>query len=201
MRKKTRVLCINGSYRDDGISDQAVAAAVEALKDAGADVETISLRDHDIEFCRNCRSCAQQAGDAPGQCVLHDGMREIVEKIEKADAYILAAPTNFGSVTAIFKRFMERLVVYGYWPWGAHAPKYRKDKQARKRALLISSCAAPGLLGRFTYGTGKQLKVTARLIGADPVGMLFTGLVAARPDTRLPRRASHRARALAKKLV
>jgi len=47
-------------------------------------------------------------------------------------------PFNFYSVTAIFKRFMERLVVYAYWPWRSHAPKLRR-KKATKRAILIGS--------------------------------------------------------------
>lgn len=103
-------------------------------------------------------------------------MRELVRKIETADGYILASPTNFYSVTAIFKRFMERLVVYAYWPWGAHAPKFRKRKAAKK-AMLIASSAAPGLMGRLFYTTLKQLKMTAKTIGAKPVGSIFIGLM------------------------
>ncbi|HID49505.1 MAG TPA: flavodoxin family protein, partial [Chromatiales bacterium] len=121
-----RILAINGSYRDDGITDQSVTILTDTLKKAGADVEIILLRGYPIEFCLNCRECTQQPGEAPGQCVQHDGMQALVNKIEAADAFILASPTNFGSVTAIFKRFMERLVVYAYWPWEMNAPQYRK---------------------------------------------------------------------------
>ena len=131
----TRILSINGSYRDDGITDQAVDTAVRVLRASGAEVETIRLREHQIEFCLNCRACTQEPGESPGQCVHDDGMRELREKIEQADAYILAAPTNLGSVTAVFKRFMERLIVYAYWPWGVHAPVFRKAKSAKKKAI------------------------------------------------------------------
>ena len=93
-------------------------------------------------------------------------MQELIDKIERADCYILAAPTNFGSVTAIFKRFMERLAVYAYWPWDINGPQYRKAQAPKKKALLVSSCAAPGILGRWIFGTDKQLKVTAKTIGA-----------------------------------
>ncbi len=201
MSQTTRVLAINGSYRDDGITDQAIDAAVNALNLSGAEVETVLLREYEIEFCLNCRACTQEPGENPGQCVHDDRMRELIEKIEQADGYILAAPTNMGSVTAIFKRFMERLTVYGYWPWGAPAPVYRKAKVPKKKALLISSCAAPGLMGRWLLGTNKQLKMTARTIGAESVGTLFTGLVAGAADTRLPVRARRRAETLAKKLL
>lgn len=201
MTQATRVLSINGSYRDDGITDQAVEAVARALSESGAEVETIALRDYPVEFCLNCRSCTQEPGEAPGRCVHDDGMRELVEKIERADAYILAAPTNFDSVTAIFKRFLERLMVYGYWPWGAPAPRDRKAGLPKKKAILISSSAAPGLMGRWLFQSAKQLKMTARLIGAKPIGTLFTGLIAGAPDTRYPERMRHKAEVLARKLI
>ncbi|MGI9233883.1 MAG: flavodoxin family protein [Woeseiaceae bacterium] len=200
MSHAARVLSINGSYRDDGITDQAIDLAVRALRESGAEVQTIELRNYPIEFCLNCRACTQDPGDAPGRCVHDDGMRKLVEKIELADAYILAAPTNFDSVTAIFKRFMERLVVYAYWPWGAPAPKFRKAGLPKKRAMLISSSAAPGLMGRWFFQSAKQLNMTAKVMGARSVGTLFTGLIAGEPDTRLPRRVRRKALALASKL-
>jgi len=196
-----RVLAINGSYRDDGMTDQAVDAVAGAARAAGAEVEIVVLRDHPIEFCLNCRECTQHPGEAPGECVQHDGMRDLVEKIELADAYILASPTNFSSVTAIFKRFMERLVVYAYWPWDMNAPKFRKADVPKKPALLISSCAAPGLMGRWIYSTRNQLRMTARTIGARPVGTLFTGLVSRDPHPELPVRVRARAASLAMKLI
>ncbi len=101
-----KILAINGSYRDDGITDQAVEALVWAIKSADAEVELILLREYPIEFCLNCRECTQQAGNLPGKCVQHDGMEALINKIEQADSFILASPTNLGSVTAIFKRFM-----------------------------------------------------------------------------------------------
>jgi multimeric flavodoxin WrbA len=195
-----KILAINGSYRDDGITDQAVNLLVQALRDNGAEVEVVLLREYHIEFCLNCRECTQQPGDSPGICVQHDGMQALVNKIEQADAYIFAAPTNFGSVTALFKRFMERLVVYGYWPWGAHAPVFRKAKLPKKKAILVSSCAAPGFIGRWIYGTHKQLNVTAQTVGAKAVATLFTGLVSGEPHARLPERVQARLKKLAEKI-
>ncbi|MBT8441608.1 MAG: flavodoxin family protein [Gammaproteobacteria bacterium] len=201
MAAQTRILAINGSYRDDGITDQALAVAVEALQSSGVDVETVLLREQHIEFCLNCRACTQEPGEKPGHCVLDDGMHGLIGKIEQADAYILAAPTNFGSVTAVFKRFMERLIVYGHWPWGTPAPKMRKAKAPKKKALLISSCAAPGFLGRLLYNTPKQLKIAAQTIGAEPVGMITTGLISQEADAKLPDKTRQRVKTLATRLT
>ena len=201
MTEKRKILAINGSYRDGGITDQAVDKVLENLQALNVDVEHIKLRDHPIEFCLNCRQCMQQPGDAPGTCVHNDGMAELIRKIEAADGFVLAAPTNFYSVTAIFKRFMERLAVYGYWPWGKPAPEFRRAKMQKKPAIIVSSCAAPALMGRLTYGTNKNLKVAAETIGAKVVGSMVTGLVSREPEPGLPKRALRRARTLAPKLV
>jgi multimeric flavodoxin WrbA len=197
----SKILAINGSYRHDGITEQVLEAAAEAVRASGAEIETVSLREYPVGFCLNCRECTQHPGTAPGRCVQHDGMQELVDKIEGADGYIFASPTNFGSVTAVFKRFMERLVVYAYWPWDRDVPELRKAKAPKKKALLISSCAAPGIVGRWLYGTQKQLKMTAKTIGADTVGALSIGLIAKEAHPRLSQRVQARAKTLAARLV
>lgn len=199
--KGKRILAINGSYRDDGITDQAVGEILNEAAVLGAVVEHVRLRDYPIEFCINCRECMQLPGEAPGKCVLNDGMAELITKIEQADAFVLAAPTNFYTVTALFKRFMERLSPFGYWPWGVPAPAYRKAQSAKKPTVIISSCAAPGLLGRLTYGTHQALKVAARTMGGKVVGRMFAGLAAREPAQALPPQASRKARSLAPRLA
>jgi putative NADPH-quinone reductase len=199
--KQSRVLIINGSYREGGFTDQAVAAASGALHEAGADTRAVDLRDYPIEFCTNCRECALEPGSAPGRCVLDDGMQKLIDEIEASDALVLAAPTNFGSVTAIFKRFMERLMPYAYWPPERPWPVYRKAGEPRSKALLISSSAAPAWLGRWVFGSVRQLEMTAKLLGAKPVGRLFTGHAANPGDRTLPAGSVDDARRLARRLL
>ena len=201
MNEKRKILAINGSYRDGGVTDQAVSGILEALQAADVDIEHIKLRNYPIDFCLNCRECMQQPGDAPGRCVLDDGMADLVKKIEEADGYVLAAPTNFSSATAIFKRFSERLAVYGYWPWGAPAPVFRKAKTPKKPTVIISSCAVPGLLGRFTYVTNRNLKIAAKTIGGKVVGSMVTGLVSQKRNPDLPMRARQRLKSMVPRLV
>jgi len=196
-----KILAINGSYREDGLTDQTVEALAQSLVTAGAEIEIIFLRKYPIEFCLNCRACTQNPGARPWECVHHDGMQELIRKIEQADCFILAAPTNMGSVTAIFKRFMERLVVYAYWSWNMNGPQYRKAQAPKKKAILVSSCAAPGFLGRWFFGTNKQLKMTAKLIGAEIVGSLITGMIAKEQHPKLPEGMRSKIKALAGKLV
>jgi multimeric flavodoxin WrbA len=195
-----RLLAINGTYRPGGTMDQAMAVVCDAARQGGAEVEVVNLRDCPIGFCQNCRHCTQVAGPAPGPCVQDDGMHALIEKIEAADALILASPTNFYSVTALFKRFMERLLVYAYWPWGMPAPKFRKAKSTRK-AILIASSAAPGVAARWFYSTMKQLRVTARTLGARPVGSLSIGLAGQTEHPELDARTRGRIARLVEKLL
>ncbi len=197
----TRLLAINGSYRDDGITDQVVEIMLQVARESGAEAEIVLLRDYPIEFCLNCRECMQAPGEVPGVCVHHDNMQNLVDRIERADAFVLASPTNLGSVTAVFKRFMERLAVYAYWPWGNNAPQFRKSGSLTKKAVLISSCAAPGFIGRWLYASHGQLKMTAKVIGANPVGSMFTGMIAKQPDPRLSPLLRAKAAALTERLL
>lgn len=197
----SKVLAINGSYRDEGMTDQAVEVLAKVLEESGAEVEIILLRDYPVEFCLNCRACTQMAGAAPGVCVLQDKMQALIDKIERADCYILAAPTNFGSVTAVFKRFMERLVCYACWPWEINGPRYRKARAAKKKALLVSSSAAPAILARWFFGTDKQLKMTAKVLGAEVVGSLYTGMIAKQQQPKLVESVRAKIRLLAGRLV
>ena len=132
------------------MTDQAIAEAAAALAGAGAEVEIVNLRDYPIEFCTNCRQCALEPGAAPGRCVIDDGMQTLIERIESADALVLASPTNIGTVTAQFKRFMERLLPYMYWPADKPWPVSRKAGARPRPALLVSSSAAPAFSSRLS---------------------------------------------------
>jgi len=51
------------------------------------------------------------------------------------------------------------------------------------------------------YGTHKQLKMTSKVIGAETVGVLFTGLISNDPHQVLPERVQKKIKNLAEKLL
>ena len=53
---------------------------------------------------------------------------------------------------------------------------------------VLTQILKPGLMGRLFYDTRKQLATTARTIGADTVGTLFSGLIATEEYRKLPDR-------------
>lgn len=195
-----RIVAIVGSYRKDGITERAVAAVLEGARAHGAVTESFSLREKPIEFCTNCRACTQEPGEARGRCTQQDGMEEMLAAVESADAVVLASPVNDYNVTALFRRFMERLLGYAYWPWGQNAPRLRSRKLPRK-AVLVASSAAPGLFIPTATGAARALRLAAHMMGAKPVGHLWIGLIAGEPHAALPIRVRERALRLGEMLA
>jgi len=174
---KPYVLAVIGTYRKNGITDRITDAVLTCAKDAGADTEKIYLVDKEIKYCTNCRACTQKEGSPRDKCVISDDMEEIMDKIDRADSLVFASPMNCGTVTAVMKTFIERLVCYAYWPWGATAPKYRIT-DPDKRAVLISSSAMPAIMARLFTQIIKLLKETAKTVGVKDVKVIFAGLSA-----------------------
>jgi multimeric flavodoxin WrbA len=194
-----KIVAIVGSYRNGGTIDQAVEAILEGARAKGAVTQTVQLRNCHIEFCTNCRHCMQEPGETRGKCLQQDDLEPILAGIESADAVVLGSPVNAFNTTAVFRRFMERLVGYGYWPWGQNAPKAR-TRHRSKRAVLVASAAMPGFMIPYATGAPRALRTTATLLGAKPVGNLWIGLAAHEEHQKLSPRARLRARRLGSRL-
>ncbi len=200
MDGQKRVVAIIGSCRRGRTVDTAVEEILAAAADCGAAVTRIYLRDQAIEFCTNCRACTQREGIPRGACPHADDMDGILDEIERTDALVLASPVNFGTVTAFMKKFLERLICYVFWPWGAAAPKARNSRND-KRAVIVVSSAAPALLTRLMTGTTGILKKAAGLLGAKTVGVLVIGCAALAERRDISAGVRKKARRLGKRLV
>lgn len=196
-----KVVAIIGSYRKGRIIDSAVTEILRGAADSGAETEKIYLTDQHVEFCRNCRECTQTPGDEPGTCVHRDAMRGLLDTCLAADLLILASPVNMGTATAVTKRFLERLAPMAAWPYGQPGPKIRRPSPKPRRAVLVSSSAAPAFLARLNPGAKPVLKYIARLFGAKVVKTLHYGLAAYQRDTALPEKRKREAFALGARLA
>lgn len=193
-----KFVAIVGSYRKGRIIDTAVTEILRGAAASGAETEKIYLIDRHIQFCRNCRECSQVQGDEPGACAVKDDMPALIRACIDADVLIFASPVNCGSATAVSKKFLERLVPLAYWPYGQPGPKYRTLPEKARRAVLVSSSAAPAFLARLpgVGGAGPVLKYMARMFGARVIKKLHYGLAAYKEDTALPEKRRREAFAL-----
>ena len=197
-----KVVGIVGSYRKGRIIDSAVTEILRGARSGGAETEKIYLMDQHIEFCRNCRECTQAPGEQPGRCFHQDDMRSLFQTCLGADVLILASPVNMGSATAITKKFLERLVPLAFWPYGQPAPKTRNPSPKLRRAILVSSSAAPAFVAMLPgVGARPVLKFIAKVLGAKVVKKLHYGLAALEKDTALSEKKKREAFAIGARLA
>ena len=194
------IVAVVGSYRKGGIIDQAVDHVLAAASEHGASTRKIYLLDKRIEFCTNCRCCTQTTGLLPGHCVHQDDMQEMLTELEDAQVVILASPMNFGQVTALMKRFIERMLPYAYWPWGKMIPSVRR-KGKHHKAVLVTSSTMPAFVGRIMTGIFGTLREAANVMGARVAGRLYIGSVGLSSDQQLPEAAIRRARRIGTRIA
>jgi len=194
-----QITAIVGSYHRGGMVETAVDEILAAARERGAEVAKVNLLDVRLEFCTNCQACTQEPGPERGRCTIEDDIGPVFDRIDASDAFVLASPMNFWTVTALMKRFIERTVCYAYWPWRVPAPKPRIRRKT-KRAIVVVSCAAPSWLGP-RRAIVKLMRRTAQLLGARRVTVLLLGLSRHEPGSTLRESARRRARTLGAKLA
>jgi len=105
-----RVVAVCGNYRKGGVTERVMEAVAEGARGAGAQVNILTLRELSFEYCRNCRGCWEPGGTGQpvGDCPIRDDLTPWIERVATADGLVLASPINFGTLTALFKKFQER---------------------------------------------------------------------------------------------
>ena len=108
---------ILGSPRRNGNSAALAARIARGAESVGADVETVFLHDLDISPCRGCDTCKEPGSTG---CVIDDDMQEVYLKLIGADAWVIASPVYWFTMSAQTKIFMDRcyaLTAYGENPF------------------------------------------------------------------------------------
>lgn len=195
-----KILGIVGSYRKNGIIDSLVSETLSSAEALGAITKKMYLLDAHIEFCSNCRQCTQEPGAEPGTCIHFDDVAAILSEWKECDGLVIGAPVNFYNVTAITRRFMERLVCFSYWPWGQPGPEMR-SKIRDKRAVLITASAMPSFMGWIFTGAPRALRLIATTMGAKPIKTIFVGLAAQQKQAMPSEKAIRQAQAAGRQLA
>ena len=91
-----KVVGIVGSLRTDSYSALALQEAINRVKDLGAEVEILDLREMTLPFCDG----GSDYPDYPDVEVLR-------EKVKAADGLILATPEYHGSVSGVLKNALD----------------------------------------------------------------------------------------------
>lgn len=98
-----KVLVITSSFRKGGNSDSLAEAFANGAREAGNEVEIISLADKTIGFCKGCLACGKTQ-----RCMINDDAVEIAEKMKNAETIAFATPVYYYSVSGQLKTMLDR---------------------------------------------------------------------------------------------
>ncbi len=159
--KAKQVLVILGSPRKKGNSSALAARISRGAKSAGAEVETVFLHGLKISPCRGCDTC--QKNDAKG-CAIKDDMQEIYPKLVKADAWVVASPVYWFTMSAQTKIFMDRCYAL---------PAYAKNPFAGKRIAIAMSYGDVDPVKSGCVNALRTFQDAYRYTGSKIVGMVY----------------------------
>ncbi len=103
-----RILALNSSPRSGGQSKTELMLnhLVEGMRDAGAEVEIVNLREKTIKNCIGCFTCWTKT---PGKCIHKDDMtNELFPKWLKSDLVVYATPLYYHIMNGAMSTFRER---------------------------------------------------------------------------------------------
>lgn len=117
--KKVLLLC--GSPRKKGNTYQVLDECARAIEQEGLETEIISLAGKNIRSCIHCKKCAEL-----NECVLDDGLNEIIAKLRKSDGFIVGSPVYFGSARGDLMAALQRIgmvsVYHDFLSWKVGGP-------------------------------------------------------------------------------
>ncbi len=102
-----KVLGILGSPRPFGGSGQLLRCALEAARREGALTELVKVYDGEIKPCQGCIQDEEPNCRFP--CIFEDYGREILVKINEADALIIGTPVYWYAPSGLLKNLIDRM--------------------------------------------------------------------------------------------
>jgi len=99
-----KVVLLNGSPRKDSNTLYVLKECAKSIEENGVETEIINLRGKKIESCIACNKCVDEKN-----CILNDGLNEIIDKIKEADGFIPAAPVYFGTARGDIMSALQRI--------------------------------------------------------------------------------------------
>ncbi|MDD5311485.1 MAG: NAD(P)H-dependent oxidoreductase [Dehalococcoidia bacterium] len=103
-----KVMALNSSPRVTGQSktEMLLTSLVKGMRDAGAEVTVVNLRQKKVNRCLGCYTCWTKT---PGVCVHKDDMAlELYPQWLESDIAVYASPLYYYTFNAEMKAFMER---------------------------------------------------------------------------------------------
>ena len=158
-----KVLGISSSLRPGSNSDALAEAFARGAAEAGNEVESLSLKDKELRFCKGCLACQKTQ-----RCVINDDAPAIVGKMHDADVIAFATPIYYYEMSGQLKTLLDRA-----------NPLFPSDYRFRAIYLLTSAAdddartperAVTGLGGWIACFEQARLAGTVFAGGVDKAG-------------------------------
>ena len=161
------ILVIQGGGRPRGNTARLVESFAQGAKEAGHNIEIISLLKHEVKGCLGCNACRYGK-----PCVQKDSFNDLVPKIKAADLIVLASPLYFWTVSSRIKAFIERF--YCIAEEDPNPPLGRYEKYPVKDCALLMT-AADNFFWTFEQAESYYKFAVVNYIGFHDKGMLLAG--------------------------
>jgi len=126
-----KLIAICGSARKHGNTASMLQQVIDGAKSAGAETELVNLFDLDYKGCTGCHSCKLKDKKFYAHCVVNDGLKPLLKRIEESDIIVLGSPVYYGNLSGQMRSFTDRLL-FQYLDYGgtSSGPKPKEFKTA-----------------------------------------------------------------------
>ena len=167
-----KVLVVLGHPRVDSLCGALAAAFQTGAREAGAEVRQLQLAA--LDFDPHVRT------ESPNQQPLETGLREARELIAWAEHLVFVYPTWWGTMPALLKGFLDRLLSPGFAFRTCEGGTGYQGLLGGRSAQLITTMDTPPLIHRLVYrqpGREAMARATLGFCGIQPVRSLVFGSV------------------------
>ena len=116
----SNILVISTSLRPRSNSDILTERLVAGARDAGHQVEEISLKGKELKYCIGCLACQKTQ-----RCVQKDDVLWIADKMKDADTLVFSTPIYYYEMSGQMKTLLDRM-----------NPLYSSDYRFRRVYML-----------------------------------------------------------------
>lgn len=103
-----KVLLVNGSSREKGCTNAALAEVARALQEEGIGTEMVFIGNVPVADCMGCGKCRET-----GECVFKDAVNDFVEKAKEADGFVFGSPVYYAHPSGRLLSFLDRAFYSG----------------------------------------------------------------------------------------
>ena len=128
-----QIIALLGSPRPKGNTAKLMDEAVRGVRDAGCDVEIVSVPKLEFSPCKEIFYCREHT-----TCAIKDDVTPYLEKFRDIDGLIVATPVMTMGIPGALKSFMDRFQVFFMAKYFRKESIVSPEKKAHRRTLFLS---------------------------------------------------------------